>query len=95
MNQQFLRQLRQTLDKIPASQVNPLDSFKKSICPGLKVFNFRTQLEPQLLNLINKIIESADFPARLKLTKIILIMLITLIEGWRPINIVPANFQDH
>ena len=58
------------------------------------ILQARSQLEPQLLNLINRIIETADFPHRLKLTKIIPIPKppkdIMLIEGWRPINIVPA-----
>ena len=58
------------------------------------IIQARNQIEPQLLNLINRIIITAEYPTDLKLTKIILIPKspkdITLIDGWRPINIVPA-----
>ena len=54
----------------------------------------RTVLEPQLLNLVNKIIETAEYPQILKVKKTIPIpkppMDVNIIEGWIPINLVPT-----
>ena len=54
----------------------------------------RTQLEPQVLHLINQIIKTSVYPDILKLTKILPIPKppkdISRIDGWRPINLVPA-----
>ena len=54
----------------------------------------RCQLEPQLLHLTNKIILTSKYPDRLNITKIIPIPKppkdTMRIDGWHPINIVPA-----
>ena len=54
----------------------------------------RKSLEPQLLNLVNSIIQTTIYPNNLKTTKVIPIPKppknIEIIDGWRPINIVPA-----
>ena len=54
----------------------------------------RTVLEPQLLNMMNRIIETLTYPQILKVTKILPIPKppkdANLIDGWRPINLVSS-----
>ena len=58
------------------------------------ILQARKTLKPQLLHLVNQTIRTSEYPAILKLSKIIPIpkppKKITKINGWRPVNIVPA-----
>ena len=128
MNRQFLRKIRETQQRIPKSDINPLDLYQKSIGHKPAPFNLqkitmsqlrqtitsmsstastaadhismrtikqaRKVLEPQFLNLVNQIIETSTFPSILKTTKVLPIPKppkdTMTIDGWRPINIVPA-----
>ena len=76
------------------SSMRPTSSTANDHISMKSILQVRRQVEPQLLNLTNQILTTSQYPKNLKITKIIPIPKppkdVMRIEGWRPINIVPA-----
>ena len=84
-----MSQLRKLLTSMKPTTSSAADHISMKI-----IKQARTQLEPQILNLINQIITTSTYPTQLKLAKVIPIPKKlkdkSLIDGWRPINLVPS-----
>ena len=128
MNRLYISSVRETINKIPRSNTDPLIHYKEALGPVdthlnleqismaqfLKTYNTMTStsssasdfismrilkeagttIHPHLHHLVNTVIYTEKFPSTLKITKIVPIPKSakdpTILEGWRPINVVPA-----
>ena len=73
------------------NSLRPTASSSSDYISVKSILQARKEIEPQLLNLTNRIIATSMYPDQLKITKILPIPKPpkdrTLIEGWRPIKL--------